>query len=66
VSVNIAKEDGTTFLKIPREEVEGPWLFINIPTGTYIVSGIDSTGTMVKKVISIQTSKPIVIHFRWP
>lgn len=66
VSVNIAKEDGTTLLKIPGKEVEGPWLFINIPAGTYIVSGIDSNGTKVKKIITIQTDKPIVVHFRWP
>lgn len=66
VSVNIAKKDGKTFLKIPGEEVAGPWLFINIPTGTYIVSGIDSTGTVVEKTISIQPNKPIVAHFRWP
>ena len=66
ISVNIAKEDGAIFLKIPRKEVAGPWLFINIPTGTYIVSGINSHGTVVEKTISIQTDKPIVVHFRWP
>ena len=66
ISVNIAKEDGTILLKIPGEEVAGPWLFINLPMGTYIVSGIDSNGTIVKKAISIQTDKPIIVHFRWP
>ena len=66
VSVHIAKEDGTTLLKIPGKEVEGPWLFINIPTGTYIVSGVDSNGTTVEKTISVLTDKPIVVHFRWP
>ena len=66
VSIHLAKEDGTTLLKIPGKEVEGPWLFINIPTGTYIVSGMDSHGTTVEKTISVQTDKPIVVHFRWP
>ena len=66
VSVHLAKEDGTTILKIPGKEVEGPWLFINMPTGTYIVSGIDSNGTTIEKIISVQTDKPIVVHFRWP
>lgn len=66
VSVHIAKEDGTIFLNIPREEVEGPWLFINIPTGAYIVKGIDSNGTIVVKTLSIQTDKSTVVHFRWP
>lgn len=66
VSVHITKEDGTTLLRIPGEEVEGPWLFVNIPKGTYNVSGSDLHGTIVEKTISIQTGKPIVVHFRWP
>jgi len=66
VSVHIAKEDGTTLLRIPGKEVEGPWLFVNIPEGTYNVSGTNSNGTTVEKIISIQTDKPIVVHFRWP
>ncbi len=66
VSVHLVKEDGTTLLKIPGKEVEGPWLFIDLPTGTYIVTGVDSHGTTVEKTISVQTDKPIVVHFRWP
>ena len=66
VSVHIAKKDGTQLLRIPEEEVEGPWLFINIPTGTYVVSGTDSDGTNIKKTITVETPKPTVVHFRWP
>ena len=66
VSVHIAKEDGTQLLRIPGEEVEGPWLFINIPTGTYVVSGTDSDGTTINKTITVQTTKSTVVHFRWP
>lgn len=66
VSVHIAKEDGTTLLRIPGEEVEGPWLFINIPPGTYAVSGIHSNGTTIEKTISVLTDKQTIIHFRWP
>ncbi len=66
VSVHIAKEDGTQLLRIPGEEVEGPWLFINIPTGTYVVSGTDADGTKIKKTITVETPKPTVVHFRWP
>jgi len=66
VSVKIAKEDGTQLLSIPGEEVEGPWLFINIPTGTYVVSGTDSDGTTINKTITVQTTKTTVVHFRWP
>jgi hypothetical protein len=66
VSVHITKEDGTQLLKIPGEEVEGPWLFINLPVGTYVISGTDSAGTTIKKTITVQTTKSTVVHFRWP
>jgi len=66
VSVHITKKDGTTLLMIPGEEVQGPWLFVNIPNGTYNVSGSDSHGTIIEKTISIQANEPIVVHFRWP
>jgi len=66
VSIELANEDGTPRLKIPGEEVEGPWLFINIPAGTYVISGTDSDGTTIKKTITVQTTKSTVVHFRWP
>jgi hypothetical protein len=66
VSVQVAHENGTQLLKIPGEDVEGPWLFIKIPGGTYVVSGTDSSGTTITKTISIQTEKSTVVHFRFP
>ena len=66
VSVLLADEAGTRQLKIPGKEVEGPWLFINIPTGTYMVSRTDSNGTTIKKTITVQTDKSTVVYFRFP
>lgn len=65
VSIQITNEGGTNF-NIPGEEVEGPWLFINLPTGTYVVSGTDSNGTTIKKTITVQIDKSTIVHFRWP
>lgn len=66
VSIHLANEDETLRLEIPGEEVEGPWLFINIPAGRYVVNGTDSDGTTIKKTITIQPTKSTVVHFRWP
>ena len=66
VAIHLTNEDETLRLEIPGEEVEGPWLFINIPTGTYVISGTDSDGTTVKKTITVQPTKSTVVHFRWP
>jgi hypothetical protein len=66
VSIHLANEDGTLRLEIPGEEVEGPWLFINVPAGTYVVSGTDSDGTTIKKTITTEPTTSTVVHFRWP
>jgi len=66
VSILLVNEDGTRRIKIPGEEVEGPWLFIDAPTGTYKVSGTDSNGMTIEKTVTIQTDKSTVVHFRFP
>jgi hypothetical protein len=66
VSVDLMNEDGTLQLKILGENIEGPWLFLNISTGTYVVSGTDSNGTTIKKTITIQNDTTTVVHFRFP
>ncbi len=66
VSIKLANQDGTIRLTIPGEEVEGPWLFIKIPPGTYVVSGTDSQGTTIEKTITVQSAHSAVAHFRFP
>jgi len=66
ITVHIAKEDGTPLLSIPGKEVEGPWLFINLPTGTYVISGTRSQGLTIKKTTTLQPGKSTTVHFRWP
>ncbi len=66
VTVNIMKEDGTPLLMIPGGDVEGPWLFIKIPPGRYMVRGTDSTGTTIKKTIAVASDGQTVIYFRFP
>lgn len=66
VSIHIAKEDGSQLLSIPGEEVDGPWLFINLPIGTYVVSGTNSEGTTIKKTTTVKPDKSVIVHFRWP
>ncbi len=66
VTVNILKEDGTPLLMIPGGDVDGPWLFLNIPTGRYMIRGTDSSGTTIKKAITVASDGQTVIHFRFP
>ncbi len=66
VTVNILKENGAPLLMIPGGEVDGPWLFINMAPGKYMVSGTDSAGTTIKKTITVASDGQTVIHFRFP
>ena len=66
VSIHLTNEDGTLDVTIPQQEVEGPWLFINAPIGTYTLMGTDSHGTNVEKTITIQPGKQTTVHFRFP
>ena len=66
VSIKLANQDGTLLLNIPGEQVEGPWLFIKIPPGTYVVSGTTSRGTTMEKTITVQSDHSRVVHFRFP
>lgn len=66
VSIKLANQDGSLHLNIPGKEVEGPWLFIKIPPGTYVVSGTDSQGATIEKTMTIQSDYSTVAHFRFP
>ncbi len=66
VSVDVETKDGKTVLSIPGDQVQGPWLFMNIPTGTYVVRGTDSRGRSIEKTVIVQADSPTVTHFQWP
>ncbi len=51
---------------IPPEHVQGPWLFINLPKGSYIVNATDSSGRKLTKTIRVSNNQTTVSYFRWP
>lgn len=66
VAVEVLHPDGTTLLSIPKEEVQGPWLFVNLSGERYIVKATDSSGTTQEKTIKLSTETTTTIYFRWP
>lgn len=65
VSVTIQPAGGGPALAIPREQVEGPWLFVDLPSGIYDVTA--AYGDTVQKLehIKVQPEKPKTIYLRW-
>lgn len=66
VAVDVFQPDGTKLLSIPDEEVEGPWLFLNLPTGKYMIKATDSSGTTQEKSITLTDGGTTTMYFRWP
>ncbi len=66
VAIEVLQKDGTNLISIPGEEVQGPWLFLNLPAGKYVLKATDSSGTTLEKTINIAAKKTSTVHFRWP
>lgn len=65
VAVEVINSEQTTLVSIPGEEVQGPWLFLNLAPGKYVVKATDSSGTTIEKSITVSGEKTIPVHFRW-
>ena len=65
VSFSIRQLDGTLNFEIPAAHVEGPWVFLNIPTGTYLITATNSQQKKIEKQVSVTEDRSQVIHLRW-
>jgi len=66
VAIEVLHHDRTALIAIPAEEVQGPWLFLNLPAGQYVVKATDSSGTTIEKSLKLVGDKTTTVHFRWP
>lgn len=66
VALEVLHPNGKNLISIPGEEVQGPWLFLNLPAGKYVVKATDSSGTTIEKIINLTATKTTTVHFRWP
>ncbi len=66
VSVTIQPVKGGVAVMIPQEQVEGPWLFIDVAPGVYDVTAIHRDRTQGLKGIAVVAGKQKTIHLRWP
>lgn len=65
VAVEVINSEQTTLVSIPGEEVLGPWLFLNLAPGKYVVKATDSSGVTIEKSITLSGGKTTPVHFRW-
>lgn len=65
VAIEVLHPDGTTLLSIPKEEVQGPWLFVNLSGERYKIKATDSSGITQEKTIKLSTNTTTTVYFRW-
>jgi hypothetical protein len=59
-----AKEEGMVIV-IPGEQVKGPWLFVDLPTGNYDISASQSGLKQELKGIKVKAGKQKTVYLRW-
>lgn len=65
VSVTIQPAKGETVLTIPQDQVEGPWLFVDLPAGIYDVTATHRDSKQGLKGVKVEAGKQKVIYLRW-
>jgi hypothetical protein len=66
VEVVITNEDGSVRVDIPAENVDGPWVFVDLPSGSYDITAIKKGMTRTRTSVDLSEGKTRDIHLRWP
>jgi len=66
VSITIRDQKGHMFLNVPSERVNGPWLFVDLPKGSFSLTARRVDGTEIARNVTVGHGKTTVVHFRWP
>ena len=66
VEVGIRISQGETAASIPKEQIEGPWLFVDLPTGVYDITATYGTEKRSAKGVKIVAGKQKTLYLRWP
>jgi hypothetical protein len=65
VSVTIADAKGAVRLEVPAEQVTGPWLFVDLPAGTYEISASRGGQAQPKQHVEIVAGRTKSVYLRW-
>jgi hypothetical protein len=66
VSVTVQRSKGTTIVGIPQDHVTGPWLFLDLPDGSYRITATLEGRTVHLTNVKIVHGKQKTLYIRWP
>ncbi|GKS60251.1 hypothetical protein YTPLAS18_37780 [Nitrospira sp.] len=64
--VHIVEVGGDRTLSIPSDRVHGPWLFVDLPPGTYDITGNRGPSTATLRRVTISAGGEHVVYLRFP
>lgn len=65
VALSLRDAKGATVLNVPGEQITGPWLFIDLPEGTYEIAATLGGQQQQVKGIKIKQGRMTTQHVRW-
>lgn len=65
VAVTIQPAKGGPPMTIPRDHVNGPWLFVDLPSGTYHLTAVHGDRIQGLKAVKLEAGKTKTVHLRW-
>ena len=65
VELTLRHAKGGTVLTVPREQITGPWLFLDLPEGIYEVSATLGSARQTVKDIKVRRGHVTTQHVRW-
>ncbi len=65
VAVTIKDTKGAVNLLVPGDQVTGPWLFVDLPAGTYDITAIRRDRSEIKQKVAVGAGGSRTVYFRW-
>lgn len=65
VGVEVMSQDGTIQLLIPPDHVTGPWLFLDLPAGTYDLTGTSGKDRPQLRRVTVRPGSSHTLYLRF-
>ena len=64
--VTITNDSGTVRVDIPGDNVDGPWVFVDLPDGTYHIEAVSRGDQVEQRGVRVSEGKTRTVYLRWP
>ncbi len=64
--VTITNDSGTVRVDIPSDNVNGPWVFVDLPDGTYDIEAVSAGEQVDQRGVHVREGRTRTVYLRWP